>query len=325
MLYYIRKVIGLSFSAHAKDELARIEARPCCRAAELAALIRLNGRIAGGEPEMLTIGTDRAAVARKIYKGLKEIFDLPARVAVRKRVRLRKNNRYTVAVGGTADFGKVFPRPGAAGTARDLRSDFEGAPWDPARRECCRRAYLRGAFLARGSVSNPQSEYHLEIRVDSEAEMRFLTRLMRRSGLAPGSTVRKRKWLVYLKDGGRIADCLNMMGAHAALLEFENARIYKEMRNRVNRLVNCDTANLNKTVRAGVRQEETIRRLIGRVGLREIPPNLRQVAELRLQQPDASLRELGEMARPPLSKSCVNHRLRNLEALARRVLTDGAP
>lgn len=264
---------------------------------------------------MLTVGTDRAAVARKIYKCLRDIFGLPARVAVRRRARLRKNNRYTVEARGTA----------ADRLAVRARLGIDEANRAVTGRECCRRSYLRGAFLARGSVSNPQSEYHLEILLDSEKEARFLAGLMRELGLPPGSTRRKHKWLVYLKDGGRIADGLNMMGAHAALLEFENARIYKEMRNQVNRLVNCDTANLTKTVRAGVRQEEMIRRLISRVGLRQIPPNLREVAELRLRQPDASLRELGEMARPPLSKSCVNHRLRNLEALARRLLAGEAP
>lgn len=310
----------MSFSVQAKDELARIEDRRCCRVAELAALIRLNGRIgSNGERILLTIGTDRAAVARKIYKCLKEVFGLPARVTVRKRARLRKNNRYAVEVEGTSDLEKAFSRLGVSVPGG---SEQTGIKSDLLSRECCRRSYLRGAFLARGSVSNPQSEYHLEILVDSESEAMNLTRVMRRLGLEPGITPRKQRWVVYIKDGGRIVDCLNMMGAHAALLEFENARIVKEMRNQVNRLVNCDTANLNKTVRAGVRQEEMIRLLIDRIGLQKIPPNLKEVAELRLQQPDASLRELGEMASPPLSKSCVNHRLRKLEALARRILAD---
>ncbi len=310
----------MSFSVQVKDELARIEDRRCCRAAELAALIRLNGRIGSNQERLtLTIGTDRAAVARKIYKCLKEVFGLPARVTVRKRARLRKNNRYAVEVEGTPGLERALFRLGASVPGG---SEQTGIKPDLISRECCRRSYLRGAFLARGSVSNPQSEYHLEILVDSESEAVNLTRVMRMLGLEPGITPRKQKWVVYIKDGGRIVDCLNMMGAHAALLEFENARIVKEMRNQVNRLVNCDTANLNKTVRAGVRQEEMIRLLIDRIGLQKIPPNLKEVAELRLQQPDASLRELGEMASPPLSKSCVNHRLRKLEALARRILAD---
>lgn len=315
-------LIQLSFSVQAKDELARIEERFCCRVAELAALVRFNGEVTGigtaDQRLVLRVSTENAAVARKVFKCLKDAFELPARVSVRRKARLRKNNRYAVQVEDGMNLVKALPKLGLTASAGAVKPGYYRKLLS---RDCCRRAFLRGAFLARGSVSSPQSEYHLEIQLDNEADAWDVAEIMQRQSLDARISTRKRKWVVYVKDGSQIVDCLNVMGAHAALLEFENARIYKEMRNQVNRLVNCDTANLNKTVRASVRQEELIHLLSDHMGLYKLSPSLRELAELRLRHPDASLRELGELANPPLSKSCVNHRLRKLEALARKVLS----
>lgn len=304
----------MSFSAQTKDELARIESRPCCRRAELAALVMLNGRLVSVDG--MVIATENAAIARKVFKSLKVLFGLSARVEIRRKQRLKKNNEYLVRVGSQEGLKPALEKLGlitASGKSRfGLKRDLVG-------RECCRRAFLRGAFLARGSVSSPRGAYHLEIATADARLAAELSGLMQKLGLDGRYFPRKRGWVVYIKDGEKVAEALKLMGAHAALLNFENARIYKEMRNRVNRLVNCDTANLGKTVLAGVRQEESIRLVVEQFGLENLPPSLRQVAQLRLQYPEISLRELGEMAQPPLSKSCINHRLRKLESIARGI------
>ncbi len=307
----------VSFSAHTKDELARIEGLPrCCRLAELAALVELNGRLFPG-PDELLVTTENAAIARKVFKALKAQFQLAARVEIRRKQRLKKNNEYLVRIGSQEGLGSALEEMGLCNASRKPRP---GLKRELVRRECCRRSYLRGAFLARGSVSSPRGAYHLEIITGNQRLAADLSGLMRKLGLEGRYSPRKRGWVVYLKGGEQVADALKFMGAHAAILDFENARVYKDMRNRVNRLVNCETANLGKTVSAGVRQEENIRLVVQRFGLEKLPPLLRQVARLRLQYPEVSLRELGELAQPPLSKSCVNHRLRKLEQIAENIL-----
>jgi len=304
----------LSFSAGVKNEIARIlgEGR-CCLRAELAALLAVNSltlREEGGTGSQgIVIATENAAIARKVFTLFKKVTRLHTEVAVQKGVRFRRTNTYMV---------RVPAQGGLEALLQDL------APLEPAAGglSCCWRAYLRGAFLAGGSITNPERGYHLEIAAPSREVAAKIGAVMEGYDLVPRMVRRKGKYVIYLKEGEQLVRFLSIVGAHRALLEFENIRVYKDVRNNINRLVNCDTANLNKTVRAGVRQEEMIRLLIDRIGLQKIPPNLKEVAELRLQQPDASLRELGEMASPPLSKSCVNHRLRKLEALARRILAD---
>jgi len=302
----------LTFSVRTKEELARIEGRLCCQKAELAALVCFCGSlyVQGARPEILTIGTENAGAARKTYKLLKHVFDLEAAIEVRRRQRLRKNNHYEIIVKSQPRFNEACKVLGLK--AGRIKKSLIG-------RDCCRRAYLRGAFLGRGSVSSPKGEYHLEIMAGSEPVAQDLAALMARLGLDARVVSRRRGWAVYIKEGTQIVDCLNLMGAHNALLAFENARVYKEMRNRVNRLVNCDTANLSKAADASVRHQEIIRRIDESLGLNKLPEPLRQFAELRLRYPDASLRELGELASPPLSKSRAGYRMRRLEAIAEKL------
>lgn len=281
----------------------------------MSALARIGGRLskAGSRPESLVIVSENAAVARKAYRLAKEL-GLPARTSVSRNARLRKNYRYEVRL-------PLEPEP--QGVMRKLGLEQRGIKKGLVRRGCCRRAYLRGAFLARGSVASPRGAYHLEITVEDEVLARDLAALMERLGLEARVSLRRQGWTVYIKEGTQIVDCLNLMGAHAALLSFEDTRILKEMRNRVNRLVNCDTANLSKAVDAGVRQEESIRVIEEHMGLDRLSPALRELALLRLRHPGASLRELGELADPPLSKSCINHRMRRLEAIASKLRARG--
>ena len=179
-----------------------------------------------------------------------------------------------------------------------------------------KRAYIRGAFIGGGSISNPEKTYHLEFVTHSEEYARDLCNLVNSFKLNSKVIQRKNSFIVYIKEGEQIVDLLNIIGAHSSLLEVENIRIMKEMRNNVNRLVNCETANLSKTVNAAVRQVESIKLIQSQIGLQRLPENLREVAELRLNYPDESLKELGEMLDPPVGKSGINHRLRKIEKIA---------
>ena len=187
------------------------------------------------------------------------------------------------------------------------------------RQNCCRRAFIRGAFLAAGSVSAPERSYHFEIVCSSEAKAQQLQALLGSCEIDARIVLRKRHYVVYVKEGSQIVELLGLMGAHVSLMQLENVRIVKEMRNSVNRKVNCETANLNKTVSAAVRQVEDIRYIKAHGGLHELTDGLEETARLRLEHPDASLKELGDMLSPRVGKSGVNHRLRKLSLIAEQL------
>jgi len=299
----------MTFSNEARLELARVIPRKgCCAIAELLAMIRAesgpDNLNHAGEGIALTVG--HPALARKVYS-LFKVVEPQAVVRVERSRTSRRRRAYTVVVS-----------EGAAAIAAALRErtgeDLNGAGV-PAER-CCRRAYLRGAFLCRGSVSAPAKDYHLEIVVESEAFADTLIACFEELGLSARMSRRKGAYLVYLKESEGIVDALSLMGAHHALLELENVRIVKEMRNRANRLVNCETANVDKTVNAAVAQMDAIRLIEERGGLEKLPKSLQALARARLEFPYASLRELGEMMTPKLSKSSVSYRMRRLMAMA---------
>ncbi|MFZ5632824.1 MAG: DNA-binding protein WhiA [Bacillota bacterium] len=309
----------MSFSAQTKDELARLaDTRNCCKMAELAALFRMDGSIQiSGKRVYINIVNENAAVARKIFSLIRELFGAPAEVLVQRKNKLRKNNIYLVRVPPQQMTGEILLTLGLVDEdgrlLKKVKKDFF-------KNECCRRAYLRGVFLGGGSVNNPGGTYHLEIITNNEDHARDIRRIFRRFKLDAKINTRKNWFVVYLKESEQIVTCLNIMGAHSALLDFENKRIIKDMRNQVNRLVNCETANLNKTVNAAVQQLESIRLVKAAVGLDKLPPPLRQVAEARINNPGASLRELGEMLDPKVGKSGVSHRMRKIEEIAKGLL-----
>ena len=181
---------------------------------------------------------------------------------------------------------------------------------------CCRRAYLRGAFLCAGSMSDPAKGYHLELVTDNERKAFQIQYLIREFELDAKVIRRKKYFVVYLKEGSNIVDFLNICEAHVSLMQFENERIVKEMRNSINRRVNCETANISKTVNAAAKQISDIEKIRDRIGFSNLPENLREMAIVRIEHPDASLKELGQYIVPPVGKSGVNHRLRKLSEIA---------
>ena len=313
----------MSFSAETKNELARVFSNDkCCNISELSAIVRLSGSIqlAGYKKLNLKISTELNSIARKVFKLLKSNFGINTEISVNKNQMLKRNSRYVLMV--TSDMG-------AENLLRELGilSREEGfftmnkVPEDLIKDNECIRAFIRGAFLGGGSISDPEKNYHLEFVANNEEFAESLKNLINSLGFNSKTVSRKNNYVVYLKESEQISDLLNIIGAHQALLSLESTKIVKEMRNNVNRLVNCETANLSKTVNAAVRQIENIKYIQSKVGLDHLPPNLREIAELRVDNEDLTLKELGEMASPELSKSAVNHRLRKIEQIAEDLRT----
>lgn len=313
----------MSFSSSAKNELARIiPEESCCQLAELSAIIRMSGviKVNGIENISLKIVTENAAIARKIFVLLKKRFNLNTDIMVRKNRHLKKNHSYILEIPPGMGAQEVLTRAKVLAKSRwgNIKINY-GVPSSIVKKRCCRRAYLRGAFLGGGSVSDPEKAYHLEFVAQSEEHAEGLMELINGFGLSSKIVERKGSYVVYVKEGEQVVDILNIIGAYNALLKFENVRIYKQMRNDVNRIVNCETANLTKTINASIKQLDNIQYIRDTVGLDKLPPNLREIAELRLNHREASLKELGQMLNPPLGKSGINHRLRKIEDIANRI------
>nr|WP_242529569.1 DNA-binding protein WhiA [Priestia flexa] len=304
----------VSFASETKKELTNLEVKDCCAKAELSALIRMNGSLAFSNRNLtVDVQTENAAIARRIYVLLKKSYNVTVELLVRKKMRLKKNNVYIVRLVEKARF-----------LLEDLKILNEGFTFthniseELVKKKCCKRSYLRGAFLAGGSINNPEtSSYHLEIFSLYREHNDALCELMNTFGLNSKTLERKKGYINYLKEAEKITEFLSIVGAHSALLRFEDVRIVRDMRNSVNRLVNCETANLNKTIGAAIRQVENIRYIQETVGLEVLPEKLREIARLRVEYQDVTLKELGEMVSGgQISKSGINHRLRKIDEIA---------
>ncbi|MFB3161173.1 DNA-binding protein WhiA [Neobacillus sp. 179-J 1A1 HS] len=314
----------MSFASETKKELTNLEIKSCCTQAELSALIRMNGSMSFSNRKLIVdIQTENAAIARRIYTLIKKSYDVPVELLVRKKMRLKKNNVYIVRLSQQAK--EILEDMKILGEGFTFIHDIAS---DLVKKKCCKRSYLRGAFLAGGSVNNPEtSSYHLEIASLYKEHNDSLCELMNKFGLNSKTLERKKGYITYLKEAEKITEYLNIIGAVNALLRFEDVRIVRDMRNSVNRLVNCETANLNKTIGASIRQVENIRYINDTVGLHILPEKLREIAELRLHYTDVTLKELGEMVSGgTISKSGINHRLRKIDEIADKLrIGDLAP
>ena len=311
----------MSFSGKVREELAgNISSARHCRIAELAAFIGMCGTIAVNSFDQysIKIHSENFLVARKVFTLIEKTFNIKVDVSIRRNIK-RQNATYSVVVRQHEDAVRILQAVKMIGGNADYISDIR--PFSPLvlQQTCCRRAFLRGAFQASGSMSDPSKSYHFEIVCDSQAAAGQIQEIMDGFGLDAKIVQRKKAYVVYLKEGSRIVDVLNVMEAHVALMELENVRILKEMRNTVNRKVNCETANINKTVSAAVKQVEDITYLRDTVGFEHLPDNLAEAALARLEHPDATLKELGETLDPPVGKSGINHRLRRLGEIAEKV------
>lgn len=306
----------MSFASAVKKELTLLEVHPVHARAEIAAFIRLNGNLNISDKQLtVSIHTENAGTARRIYSLIKDNFDVESEIAVRRKLKLHKNNVYIIKLyGGSADLLESL------GLSKNGSFHTHVPDWIFEDQQQM-RSYLRGAFLASGSVNSPEtSRYHLEIRSTYQDHNEDLQKIMNSFDLNARVLPRRNNYIVYLKESEKISDFLAVIGASASVLRFEDTRIVRDMRNSVNRLVNCESANLNKTVDAATRQIENIELIDSVMGISNLPDKLQEIAYLRLEEPEASMKELGELVPSgPISKSGVNHRIRKINETADRL------
>ena len=290
----------MSFSGKIKEELAQHYAKARhCNLAELSALVHMSGSFEkdGYGRCILKLHTENDGVARKCFTLLGKTFNISTDIAIRRNTAKGSCSYYIRAKG----------------------EELLAVENVIVQAVCCKRAYIRGAFIASGSMSDPDKSYHFEIVCGTLKQAEYLRNMINSFEMDAKIVKRKKSYVVYLKEGSQIVDILNIMEAHVALLELENVRIMKEMRNTVNRKVNCETANINKTVSASVRQMEDIIYIRDNIGFDKLPDGLKDVALTRLTYPDATLKELGGLLENPIGKSGVNHRLRKLSEIAEKL------
>lgn len=308
----------MSFSGNVKEELSRQESQARhCQIAELAAIISICGAVCinASDRYSLKIHTENLAVARKCFTLLRKTFNIRTDIAIRIN-RAKGSISYYVVVKDHTQAIRVLQAVKLLDQHGEVMEELSVVRNLVIQKTCCKRAFLRGAFLAAGSMSDPQKSYHFEIVCEAEKKAEQIQKIMQSFQLEAKIVQRKKVYVVYLKEGAQISDALNVMEAHVALMEFENIRILKDMRNSVNRKVNCEMANINKTVSAAVKQTEDIRFIKETVGLEKLPDGLKDMALTRLTYPEATLKELGSLLNPPVGKSGVNHRLRKLSDMA---------
>ncbi|MBS7340600.1 MAG: DNA-binding protein WhiA [Suilimivivens sp.] len=288
----------MSFSLNVKEELEKVIPNSRhCQVAELAAIIHFGCKIGmnNGSPEKVTIISENSSVSRKYFTLLKKTF----------------------IINGIAE--KILQAVKVLDESGHLHSLAEEVNPVLLKNSCCRRSFLRGAFLCLGSMSDPNKGYHLEFVCEYEAWAEQIRQMIGSFDIEARIIRRKKYYVVYLKEGAGIVDLLNVMGAHRCLMQLETLRVEKEVRNSINRQVNCEAANITKTVNAANKQIEDIKLLQKHYGLSNLPENLRQMAEIRLEHPESSLQELGGFLNPPVGKSGVNHRLRKLSEMAEKI------
>jgi len=312
----------MSFSTDTKEELARIiPEKNCCIIAELSALVRMSGTLEfNGRNELrIQLSTENPSTARKIFKLFKQAYGFSAEIQIRQTPRFNKGKQYVLLIHDAKESLRLLKETGVLEKNWEGHRLTEKLPKSILKNRCCKRAYLRGAFLGGGSISSPEKNYHLEFISSNEQHIETIHNTLKYFDLSGKVIERKGHFVLYLKEGEQVVDILNIMGAHHALLALENIRILKQMRNNINRIVNCETANLSKTVKASMRQVEIIDYIDKRIGIQQLPEGLREIAIARLKYPEASLKELGELLNPQIGKSGINHRFRKLEQIENKL------
>lgn len=308
---------NISFSQNVKREISQeISSARHCRLAELAAILSFGGEIiSSNNGKYLKFQTENLSIAKKYFTLVKKTFNISIEISIQSQPKTKTNTVYTLIVVDKPQIIKMLQATklpyenlslGEIGKVNNL----------VVQKNCCKRAFIRGAFLISGSMSNPKKSYHLEIVSNQKEKAEHIRDLIQVFSVDAKIVIRNKSYVVYIKEGSQIVDLLNIMEAYVALMELENIRILKEMRNTINRQVNCETANINKTVIASSKQIEDIIYIRDNVGFGDLSEGLKEIAILRVQHPEASLKELGAMLSVPIGKSGVNHRLRKLSMIA---------
>lgn len=315
----------MSFSTDVKGELARLDVnKKCCMLAEIAGFLRVAGSIslAGGGKFNIVASTENAAIARHYKKLIKDYFGSNTTLAVGDsqmpgKSRAKGHNRYYLRISHDEKSSQILRETGMM-LVKEGNDYFSDGVYMPiVKSKCCKKSYMRGIFLGCGSISNPKKGYHLEFVLESERTALDLKKLIGSFvDLSANINERNGDYVVYIKKASYISDMLGILGADSAMLEFEEVRISKEAHGDAQRLLNCDSANVDRTLSASEEQIGWIRMIEERDGLEWLPPQLREVALIRLERPEASLTEIGELLTNPIKKPGVNKRFAKIKAIA---------
>lgn len=312
-----------SFSANVKEELFhQPEQARHCSIAETAAMLSMCGQLSQADGiRKLEIRTENNAAARKYFTLLKKTFNISSIMSAGFLPNRKKNRIYVLSVAGTEQISQLLEtcRLSAADGVLSLTDELV------IQKECCKRAFLRGAFMASGSVSDPVKTYHFEIVCASMQKAELLCDILSHFEIAARVVRRKQHLVVYIKDSTQVMDVLGLIGATDSMMKMQNVQILKSIRNQANRSVNCDTANIRKALRAADRQISDIRLLQEAGVFEDLPESLREIAQLRITFPEATLSDLGEMLDEPVGKSGVNHRLKKIAKIAEKWKTEDEP
>ena len=304
----------MSFTARVKDELSRLEGS-CgqCRYAELSAITRICGTLSfhGNGSYSIRVSTETGSVARVMIKLTHELFDLETPLTVR-RSNLHKARNYLIEMPAQPRLQDALERLGIVGQGRGLVS---GIPDQLLERRCCKESFVRGAFMAGGFIADPRGDFHLEIAVSSDPFAQGLLRILGDLGIAARVNHRRGSTVLYLKSFDDIVGLLRLMGAQRSARAIEIVRQVKSLKNDVNRRVNAELANQARSLGAAASQLALIDEAEATIGLRNMPPALREFCRLRREHPETSLAQLGKLANPPASKSAMYHRLLRLQKL----------
>ena len=309
----------MSFSSNLKDELCRVlSSSRHCNIAEMTAIISLLGNVKISEKDeySLSISTEHAGLARKCFTILKKTFNIGTDIKISRNTFLSKNHNYTISIKSDIEARNILLTTKLLNSYEEIEEKLSIDDNFILSKTCCRRAFLRGSFVATGSMSDPEKAYHFEIVCATYEKANQIRDVLISFDVDAKIVERKKSFVVYIKDSEQIVFVLALIEANSSLLELENIRILKDVRNDVNRKVNCETANINKTVSAALKQIEDIEFIKSSYGLDILPEAVRDISILRLQYPEASLIELGTYLQPKVGKSGVNHRLRKLSEIA---------
>ncbi len=315
----------MSFSLDVKNELARVAPdKKCCMLAEIAGFIRMCGTISfvGGGKMKLMLITENPAITRHYKKLIKDYFDVDATTEVGESVSIKKSKVYVLTLDDRENqkAEPILRETGILLIREGMNYLSDGIYGNIIKSKCCRKSYLRGIFLSSGTMSDPQKAYQLEYICNSEVLAADVRKLINSFvNLSPKVMARGKNFIVYLQEAEQVGDMLNIMGAHNQFFAFENIRMMKNAREMANRIANCDNANMDKTLNAAEKQTAAINKINELKGIAFLPEKLRDVAQLRLSHPDATLQELADMMTPPMKKSGLNHRIQKIMEIAEKL------
>lgn len=311
----------MSYSSDIKNELTRtVPEKKCCQLAEITGFLRFAGIITltGGKMG-IKVTTDNASAARLFIRLIKEYFGAKTALSLGEPTPLAKGRVYELTVTPDMNSEQILREVGILGVKEGSNYITDGFDAGIVRRRCCKKAALRGAFLACGSVSDPRKGYHMELVCGSEYMAQDVRRTVNSFGLRSKISKRRNKYVVYLKESEQIGDFLNVIGATSAYFQFQEVRLMKENLNKTNRIANCESANVDKQVGAAQKQLADIRVIEETKGLGALPAHLQETALMRKQHPELSLADLAELFEPPLKKSGLNHRFAKLAEEANKM------